>query len=114
MHDEDFLQEMRDYFRIEAQRHRDIMTSNQDVIDAIAALPVAALTAALTQLKTSVNTAVSDMGSGGDAARASFVAALTATATALSAVATQIGTIETELTAAIAAAVPPPAQSPSP
>jgi hypothetical protein len=100
--DEDFQQEMRDQWRIAAQMHRNIMTSNQNVMDAITAL-----TTALNGLNTTVTTAISDMGTGGDTARAGFVTALTA-------VATQIGAMQTELTTAIAALTPPPTGTPAP
>lgn len=74
-----------------------IMTSNQDVMNAIAAL-----TTAQTALSTSIATAIADMGTGGDAARAAMV-------TALQAVAAQMATSQAELLAAIAAQTPPPA-----
>ena len=73
------------------------MTSNQDVMNEIVKL-----SAAHAQLHTTVTTAIADMGTGGDAARAAFV-------TALQAAAAQIAKTETELTAAIAAATSPPA-----
>lgn len=86
-----------DYFSIEARRYNDIMTSNQNVMDEITKL-----VAAHTQLDTTVKTAIADMGTGGDAARSAFV-------TALQSAAAQIAKMETELTAAIAAATSPPA-----
>jgi hypothetical protein len=125
--DEDFKQTFLDYLGIEAQRHRDIigalgalnqkmdqlMTSNQDVMDAISALPIAAISAELTDLDATVKTAVSDMGTGGDAARAAMVTALGTTATQLGSIATQIATMKTELLAGIAAAGSPPAAAPA-
>ncbi len=90
--DEDFKQIIFDYINmIAAQRHRDIMTSNQNVMDEIVKL-----TAAHTQLETTIKTAIADMGTGGDAARAGFV-------TALQAAQAQIASTQSELTAAIAA-----------
>lgn len=100
--DQEFLQQMRDYFAIAATRYSDIMTSNQDVMNEIVKLA-----AAHTQLHTTVTTAIADMGTGGDAARAAFVEALKAAAA-------QISKTETELTAAIAAATSPPAGPVSP
>ena len=91
---DDFYRMMLDYFSIEQRRHHDIMTSNQDVMDAIAAL-----TTAQTHLSASIATAISDMGTGGDAARAAMV-------TALQAVAAQMATAQTELLGAIAAQTP--------
>jgi hypothetical protein len=96
--DEDFKQIIFDYINmIAAQRHRDLMTSNQDVMNAIAAL-----TTAQSTLSTSIATAIADMGTGGDAARAAMV-------TALQVVATQMAAMQTELLAAIAAQMPPAA-----
>lgn len=89
-------------------------TSNQDLMNAIAALPIAVLTSDLTDLDTTVKTAVSDMGTGGDAARAQILMAIQAAGTQLGTVATQIGTIKTELTTAIAAQTPPPAAPATP
>src|ERR1700720_1579482 len=57
------------------QKVNKIMTSNQNVMDAITALGTA-----MTTLNTTILTAVSDMGTGGDAARAAMVTALTAVA----------------------------------
>jgi hypothetical protein len=91
MNGEDFRRIVLDYFEIETRRHRDIMTSNQNVMDAIAALSTS-----ITQLNTTIITAIADMGTGGDAARAGFV-------TALQGVADQITAAQTELTTAIAA-----------
>lgn len=73
------------------------MTSNQNVMDEIVKL-----TTAHTQLDATVKTAIADMGTGGDAARAAFV-------TALQAAQAQITKTESELTAAISAATSPPA-----
>jgi hypothetical protein len=94
--DEDFKQIVLDFINmVTTQRHREIITimttSNQNVMDEIIKL-----TAAHTQLETTVKTAIADMGTGGDAARAGFV-------TALQAAQAQIAATETELTAAIAA-----------
>jgi hypothetical protein len=111
---EEILEAIRNFSALETERFKIKMTSNQDVMNAITALPISALTAALTQLNTTVNTAISDMGTGGDAARAGFVAALTTAGTQLGTVATQINTIETELTAAVAAAISPPATPATP
>jgi hypothetical protein len=98
MSDEDFKQTIFDYINmVAAQRHRDIMTSNQDVMNAIAAL-----TTAQTTLSTSIATAIADMGTGGDAARAAMVAALKT-------VADQMAAMQAELLAAIAAQTPSPA-----
>ncbi len=95
--DENFYQQMSDYFAISATRYNSIMTSNQDVMNEIMKLA-----AAHTQLDTTVKTAIADMGTGGDAARAAFV-------TALQAAAAQIAKTDTELYTAIAAATSPPA-----
>ena len=98
MNDDDFKQTILDYINmVTTQRFMELMTSNQDVMNAIAAN-----TAALMDLDATIKTAISDMGAGGDAARAQAVAAVAAQAT-------QISTLKTELTAAIAAVVPPPA-----
>jgi hypothetical protein len=93
----DFRQMVLDFFSITTQRHEEIMTSNQDVMNAIAAH-----TTALAKLDTTIKTAISDMGTGGDAARAGFVTALTDASA-------KLATMETELTAAIAAVTSPPA-----
>lgn len=82
---------------VEPQRHEQIMTSNQNVMDEIIKL-----TTAHTQLDTTVKTAIADMGTGGDAARAAFV-------TALQTAQAQIAKTESELTSAISAATSPPA-----
>jgi hypothetical protein len=103
-----FYQEMRDFFRIEAQRYTNIMTSNQDLMDAIAALPVAGISTALTDLDTTIKAAITDMGTGGDTARAAMLAALGVVSTGLASVAAQIVTLKTELTDAIAAQTPAP------
>lgn len=107
--EEDFRQIFYDFCELETKRYRRIMTSNQDVMDAIAALPIAGIGTALTDLDTTVKTAISDMGTGGDAARAAMVTALGTAATGLGAVADQIVTIKTELTTAIGVVTPAPA-----
>jgi hypothetical protein len=102
MNHESFQQTVLDALGIINQKVDKLMTSNQDVMDAIAVNATA-----LTALKTSIDTAVSDMGTGGDAARAMMV-------TALKSVAAQITTAQTELLAAIAAQTPPPVTPPAP
>jgi hypothetical protein len=94
---EKILKEIRDNFAIETERFKLIMTSNQDVMNEIAKL-----VAGHTQLHTTILTAIADMGTGGDAARAAIV-------TALQAAQTEVAKTEAELTAAIAAATSPPA-----
>ncbi len=95
--EENLLQMIRDNFAIQATRFVDIMTSNQDVMNEIVKL-----NAGHSQLHTTIITAIADMGTGGDAARAAFVAALQAAQQ-------QIAKTEAELTAAITAATSPPA-----
>jgi len=101
MNDDDFKQTVLDYFDIATQRDLRIMTSNQDVMDAIAAIA-----AGQTKLNTSIQSAIADMGTGGDAARAAMV-------TALQVVVTQMNAMQSELLAAIAAQTPPPPTPPS-
>jgi hypothetical protein len=106
MSNEDFHRIFLDFIQIEQQRYRNIMTSNQDVMDAIAANATA-----VTTLNTSINTAIADMGTGGDAARAAMVAALQAVATQLATAQTELQTaIDAQTAAASGTPVPAPVQ----
>lgn len=110
---QNFIDEMRDEWRLAAQRYMDIMTSNQDVMNAIAALPVPAQTAALTQLGADVTAAISDMGAANETAREAMVSALLAAKTQMDANTAQSLQIDAQLVAAIAAATSPPATPPA-
>jgi hypothetical protein len=109
MNDEDnFHQEMTDYFRIEAQRHRDIMATIADYdtkVTEVKAL-LATMTTKQTDLGTALKTAVADLGiavaNGHSTLIDKMVATLTAFGDQLTTMGTAMDGMETELKTALA------------